>query len=157
MVEHSVVVMSARLNPMSSQFSILVYWNLSSESVLAQTVETQLRTPSQAVRVQLLLGWNTYVLFNTDIVKFAWKNDEAESIDLLIFVLWRCLNLRWMRGGGVRLQVLFRASWNRIFFQPVFPYLNQIWLKCETPLLFFLIIFYYISFDQQSSTDVLQN
>ena len=31
------------------------------------------------------------------------------------------------------------------------------WFKCETPLLFFLIIFYYISFDQQWSADVLQN
>ena len=29
--------------------------------------------------------------------------------------------------------------------------------KYETPLLFFLIIFNYIPFDQQSSTDVLQN
>ena len=54
-------------------------------------------------RVQLPLGWNTYVIFNTDIVNFAWKTNEAESIVLLIFVLWRCLNLRWMRGGGVRL------------------------------------------------------
>ena len=30
-----------------------------------------------------------------------WKPDEweRESIDLLIFVLWRCLNHRWIRGG----------------------------------------------------------
>ena len=27
---------------------------------------------------------------------------EAESIVLLIFAIWRCLNHRWMRGGGVR-------------------------------------------------------
>ena len=71
-VEHSVVVvMSARLNPMGSQFSISVLWNLCSESVVAWTVENQLRTPTLAVRVQLLLGWNTYVLFNTDIVNFV--------------------------------------------------------------------------------------
>ena len=65
-----------------------------------------------AVRVQLSLGWNTYLLFNADIVNFVWKADEreAESIVLLIFVLWRCLNLRWMRGGGVGQKVLFRAS-----------------------------------------------
>ena len=65
-----------------------------------------------AIRVQLPLGWNTYVFFNTDIVNFVWKTDEgeAESIVLLIFVLWRCLNLRWMRGGGVGQKVLFRAS-----------------------------------------------
>ena len=53
--------------------------------------------------IQLPLGWNPYVLFNTDIVNFAWKTDDAESIVLLVFVIWRCLNLRWMRGGGVRL------------------------------------------------------
>ena len=35
-----------------------------------------------------------------------------------------------------------------------FSHSNQIWFKCETPL---LIIFYYISFDQQSSADVFQN
>ena len=52
------------------------------------------------------------MLFNTDIVNFVWKTDkgEAESIVLLMFVLWRCLNLWWMRGGGVGQKVLFRAS-----------------------------------------------
>ena len=64
------------------------------------------------VQVQLPLGWNTYLLLNTDIVNFVWKTDdgEAESIVLLIFVLWQCLNLRWMRGGEVGQNVLFRAS-----------------------------------------------
>ena len=49
---------------------------------------------------------------NTDIVNFVWKTDEgeAESIVLLIFVLWRFLNLQWIRGGGVGQKVLFRAS-----------------------------------------------
>ena len=71
-----------------------------------------MRTPALAVRVQLPLGWNTYLLFNTDIVNFAWKTDdgEAKSIVLLIFVLCWCLNLQWMRGGGVGQKVLFRAS-----------------------------------------------
>ena len=32
-VEHSVVVLSARLNPMDSQFSIPILWNLCSQSV----------------------------------------------------------------------------------------------------------------------------
>ena len=72
--------------------------------------ETQLRTSTLAVRVQLPLGWNTYVLFHTDIVNFVWKTDEAESIVLLFFGLWQCLNLRWMRGGGVVQKVLFRGS-----------------------------------------------
>ena len=67
----------------------------------AKNVEIQLRTPKLAV--QLLLGWNTYLFFNINIVNFVWKTDEreAESIVLLIFVLWRFMNLRWMRGGGV--------------------------------------------------------
>ena len=43
------------------------------------------------------------MIFNSDIVNFVWKTDEgeAESIVLLIFVLWQGLNLRCMRGGGV--------------------------------------------------------
>ena len=63
------------------------------------------------VQVQLPLEWNTYFLFNTDIVNFVLKTDEggAESIVLLIFVLWRCLNLWLIRGGGVGQKVLFRA------------------------------------------------
>ena len=42
------------------------------------------------------------MLFDTNIVNFVWKTDdgEEESIVLLIFVLWWCLNFRWMRGGG---------------------------------------------------------
>ena len=52
------------------------------------------------------------MLFNTDILNFVRKSDEreAESIVLLIFVFWQCLNLQWMRGGGVEQKVLFRAS-----------------------------------------------
>ena len=38
-----------------------------------------------------------------------------------------------------------------------FSHLNQILFKCETPLLVFVIIFYYIPFDQQSSAAALQN
>ena len=62
-----------------------------------------MRAPTLAVRVQLPLGCNMYLLFNTDIVNFAAKTDEreVESIALLIFVLWWCLNRRWKRGGGV--------------------------------------------------------
>ena len=43
-----------------------------------------------AVQVQLLLVWNIYLHFNSDIVDFAEKNNEreAENIALLIFVLW---------------------------------------------------------------------
>ena len=38
-----------------------------------------------------------------------------------------------------------------------FSHLNQILFKCIAPLLFLVIIFYYVSFDQQSSAAVLQN
>ena len=60
--------------------------------------------------------------FKTDIVNLVWKTNEreAESVVLLIFVHWRCLNLRCGRSGGVEQKALFRASWNRIFFQLVF-------------------------------------
>ena len=66
----------------------------------ASNFVTQLRTPTLAVRVQLMLGWNKYLVFNTDIVNFAVKTD-AESTVLLIFLFWRSLHRRWMRGGGV--------------------------------------------------------
>ena len=43
------------------------------------------------------------MLFNFDIVNFVWKIDEgeAESIVLLIFVLWQCFNRWWMVGWVV--------------------------------------------------------
>ena len=39
-------------------------------------MRSQLRTPVLVVLVHLLLEWNTYVLFNSDIVNFVWKTDE---------------------------------------------------------------------------------
>ena len=80
-VQHNVAVISERLNPTGSQFSIPVFW------ISGSLRETQLRTPTLDVRVQLPLGWNTYLLFNTDIVNFVWKTNEGEaaSIVLLIF------------------------------------------------------------------------
>ena len=55
------------------------------------------------------------MLFNNDILNFAWKTaeGEAENIVLLIvllIVLWRCLNFCWIRGGEEGQKVLFRAS-----------------------------------------------
>ena len=48
-----------------------------------------------AVLVKLSLEWNTYLLFDSDIMNFVWKTDEGEteSIVSLIFVLWQCFNL----------------------------------------------------------------
>ena len=49
--------------------------------------------------VHLALKLNTYLLFNFDIMNFVQKTDEeeAESIVLLIFVLWQCFNIRLVR------------------------------------------------------------
>ena len=58
--------------------------------------------------VHLALKLNTYLLFNSDIMNFVRKTDEeeeAESIVLLIFVLWQCFNIllvrvvRWGRNS----------------------------------------------------------
>ena len=78
----------------------------------AQNFETQMRTQILVIRVQLPLGWNTYLLFNTDTVNFEWKTDEAEteSICFVNFVFWQCLNCQWMGDGAVGKKVLFKAS-----------------------------------------------
>ena len=39
-------------------------------------MRSQLRIPVLAVLVHLLLEWNTYLLFHSDIVNFVWKTDE---------------------------------------------------------------------------------
>ena len=52
------------------------------------------------------------MLFNNDIVIYVWKTDEgeAESIVLLIFVLWWYLNLQRIKSGRMGQKVLFRTS-----------------------------------------------
>ena len=72
-------------------------------------------TPIPAVLVRLLLEGNTYLLFNSDIVNFVWKpirggGGKTESIVLLIFVIWRCFNRRWVSGCGLGQKVSFRVS-----------------------------------------------
>ena len=122
-VEHSVVVMSARLNSMGNQFLILVSWNLFSELV-GERGGINI-WPSwglqhwQSIKIGYLFAFQ---YCNADIMNFVWKTDEGEteSIVFLIFVLLQCLNRQSMRGGGVKQKVLFRACWNRIFFQPGF-------------------------------------
>ena len=86
-----------------------------------------MKTPVLAVRVQLPLGWDTYLLFNSDVVKFERRayEREAESIILLIFVLWGCSNHQWVKGGVVFQKVLFRASWNCIFSSRDFSQNNK--------------------------------
>lgn len=52
-----------------------------------------------AVRVQLPLGYNNYLFFNSHAVNFVWETDEgvAGSIILLIFFLLGCFNCWWVR------------------------------------------------------------
>ena len=73
--------------------------------------------------------------FNSDIV-------NAESIVLLIFVLWRCFTCCWVKDCGLGQKVLFRASWNLIFFQMGLNWHNKYdssWLAVSTG-------YFYISF-----------
>ena len=116
-----------------------------------------MRTLTLSVWFQLPLGRSTYLLFNTDIVNFVWKTDDGEAESIVLLFLF--FGGAWIFGGwGV-------VEWGRksylgpteivSFSSQSFSHLNQIWFKCETPLLFFLIIFYYI--EKQSPTYVLQN
>ena len=100
-VEKGVVVMSVRLNPMDSQFWFPFYL-ICVQNQWGHKLWTQLRTPKLAVGVQLLLGWNTYLLFNTDILNLVQKTNEGgvKSIVLLIFLLWFVFGwgvVRWRR------------------------------------------------------------
>ena len=88
-VEQSVVVMSARLNPIGSQFSILFYeicvqnhWGIK----FWDPVEDS--NPGGPSSIAVWVEYHTYLLFNTNIVNFVWKTSkgEAESIVLLTFV-----------------------------------------------------------------------
>ena len=78
-----------------------------------------MRNVRLSIRVQLTLGWNTYLLFNSYIVNFVWKTDEgeAESIVLLIFVLWWCVSCCWVRGCGGGAESLI---WDHLK-SPLFP------------------------------------
>ena len=88
LVEHSFVVMSARLIPMDSQFSISVLWHLCLESVVGITLWDPVEDCDTGGRNSITVKME-YLIFNTDIVNFVWKTNEgeAESIVLLIFVL----------------------------------------------------------------------
>ena len=104
------------------------------------------RSKFNTVRMEYLRAFQYWycelcLFFNTDIVNFVcfsililwtlfvfqyWysevclENQWGRKHYLLIFFLWRCLPLRWMRGRGMGQKVLFETSCNRIFFQPVF-------------------------------------
>ena len=42
-------------------------------------------TPILVILVHLLLKWNTYLLFNSDILNFVWKTDEGEGGQKALF------------------------------------------------------------------------
>ena len=91
-VEHSVVVMTTSFQSRQSQIESygLPIFNscfIKFEFRINRGIGVEFWDPSWGV--QLLLWWNIYLLFNSDIVSFVWKTDEgeAESIVLLIFVL----------------------------------------------------------------------
>ena len=46
------------------------------------------RTPILAVRVQLQLGWNFYLFFNSYIVNFVWKTDWGEAGSIILSILF---------------------------------------------------------------------
>ena len=107
-----------RLSPLTVQHIVAVV-TVGSQSRRSQ-IESygSLRTPTLAVRIQLQLGLNTFLLFNSDSELCVESHEgKAESIVLLIFVIWLCFNCRWVTDSGVGLKVLFRASWNCIHFQ----------------------------------------
>ena len=43
--------------------------------------------PTLVVKVQLPLGWNTYLLFKLDVVNFEWKTDRGRQEALIFFFL----------------------------------------------------------------------
>ena len=128
-IEHSVVAWlqvpnqcDPRLNPMVSRFSISILSNLCSESGGAQNFEILVEHSDTGGLSSIPLGWNIHLLFNFGIVNFVWKTNEgeAESIVLLIFVLWWHFNCWWVSSCGLGQKVLFKAIWNHIFYQPGF-------------------------------------
>ena len=135
---HSVEVMSVRLNPMGSQ----------GRGCWGPVEDSDTGGPSLVtIRMEYLLAfqyWYCQLCVKTD-------EGEAESIVLLIFVLWWCLNLWCMRGGVVT--VLFRASWNHIFFHPsFFTFKSNLILMWNITLIFSNILLYIAVICRCSST-----
>ena len=106
-------------------------WILWAASFRFPFYESCVQNQTLAVRVHLPLGWNTYVLFNTDIVSFMWKTDEREAF--------------------------LRPTEIVSFSSRSFSHLNQIWFQCETPLLYFLIILYYIFYYSLRACNFIKN
>ena len=89
-----------RLNPIGSQFSIPVLWNLCSGSARGMKfwdpVEDSDKVGPSSITVSNHRCFSILVLWSL----WSTIEGETESIFLLISVLWRCFNRWWMRGGG---------------------------------------------------------
>ena len=46
--------------------------------------------PTLVVKVQLPLGWNTYLLFKLDVVNFEWKTDRGRQEALIFCCCFFC-------------------------------------------------------------------
>ena len=76
-IKQSVVVMTASSQSRRSQIEL--------GSQILVFVLLNLWDPSSGLRlVQLLLEWNTYLLFNSDIVNFVWKIGGGRDVCLVI-------------------------------------------------------------------------
>ena len=76
------------------------------------------------------------------------EGEGAESIVLLIFVLWRCFNHRWVRGCGWT--VSFMASWNCVFSSRDLSRCNKhdsFWLVVSTWYFYILFLWDIVVFD----------
>ena len=60
-----------------------------------------MRTQTLVVWVQLLLGWNTYLLFSTDIVNFVWKTNEGEAKGIVSLIFLSFGGAWIVNGWGV--------------------------------------------------------
>ena len=61
--------------PTGTQFSIPAVTGF----VLRSSGGVKLCGPTLVVRVQLPLGWHTYLLFKSDVKNFVWKTDEGRQ------------------------------------------------------------------------------
>ena len=98
---------------MGSQFSISVLLNLCSESVGAQNFEILAEDSNTGGPSSFTVLMEYLFPFQFWYCKLCVENrwgargkGGAESIVLLIFVLWHCFNRRYMRGCGLEQKVL---------------------------------------------------
>ena len=75
------------LIPVSGKLPFLVLQNQCSEAVRHEILRSLLRTPTQGVRVQLTLGWNTCLSINFDFGNIGCQACEVEKGSILLVML----------------------------------------------------------------------